>query len=210
MKSLRSKVTTPGGQPAYKQPEFIKPFAWVTSWHDLVTRVSSARSGYNATRKPGEALLDLDPGFEERLEHDFCEQNPRLPHIENGEAYGRFITREDMIRFLVTMKNWLAAGRPIVSQEEAERRATICCGDGIVPPCPYMVRVTGCFNCGEFAELIGMTAGSPMTSKDDKLQSCGVCACILKRAKIHMPLDVMDTRGLKFPDFCWQKDMEKR
>lgn len=205
MKSISSRHTTPGGPCAYQQPETGFRAEWVTSWQDFVCKVQAHRQGFNATKKPDQQELDQDPGWLERLEHDFCEQNPRLPHMVDGQAYGRFITIGDLKRFVVTMTKWALAGRPSVTQEEAERRATICAGGDGVPPCPYNVGAGGCFGCAEAGEFLNLVNGGGKTSKDSKLRACGICKCQLAGAKIWMPMEIMDVSGLEFPDFCWQK-----
>ena len=186
MKSIASKVTTPGGSPSYKQPETGEAFVWTHGWHGFLVEVEGHRRGYNATKAPDQTSLDLDPGWQERLEHEFCEQNPRIPALVDGQAVGRYMTLEDVARFTQELRGWVGAGASSVSQEEAERRAEICVG------CPYNIRVTGCLGCSQMAEFLNLIGGVQRTKHEDQLRHCGHCGCALT-ALIHWPLD-LDSR----------------
>jgi hypothetical protein len=209
MKSIRVRHTTPGGQPTYRQPETgfkvcwsggppeDKATNWSTTWTGLVTKVEIHRKASNATRKEGD-LLDIDPGWADRLEHDFCEQNERLPCLEDGKSPIRNMTLKDVFHFMEVMRKWIAEGRPSVPHEQAEKRAEICAD------CQFNIRAGGCLGCGHMADFINLVSGSKPTKHDDQLQHCAHCGCANK-AMVHFPLAMMAGEDLsKHPSFCWK------
>lgn len=134
---------------------------------------------------------DLAPGWEDRLEHDVVEQNPELDAK-------RPISFDDVKRCANTLKQWHDAGSPLVTVEEAERRAAICV------TCPKNRRVHGCMGCSAAGTVLEWIVGERKTSQDEKLKQCIVCGCNLS-TKLLFPLEVTDSTGLRFPDWCWAK-----
>lgn len=111
--------------------------------------------------------------------------------------YSRKCTAVDLRRFLKSMTKWAVKGAPLVTQKEAERRASICSG------CDENKQVPGCATCTASAKLLKFLRRSQSTSKDDKLKGCDVCCCELK-TKVWFPLDAIDNNKLKYPPHCWQ------
>ena len=108
-----------------------------------------------------------------------------------------------------TLSSWVVKGRPLVSQEEADRRAEIC------STCQFNVSPSGCTGCsmGTLREVINSLVGNKITKDDAKLQSCSICGCALK-AKVWVPLDIIQRflpKAMKeeLPGHCWVGGGEK-
>lgn len=86
----------------------------------------------------------------------------------------------------------------LVSQEEAERRASICAA------CPQQISTSGCWGCKGIAGMLPAIAGARKTSYDMQLKACGVCGCY-NAVSVHIPLEVQQDANLEFPDHCWKK-----
>jgi hypothetical protein len=105
----------------------------------------------------------------------------------------------EILRFLRTIWDWgTMKGFHFVPMEEAERRAAICAN------CPMNTQVSGCLGCTGVAALIRRIQGTHKTSRDRELHACNVCGCELK-VKVLVPDDVIDNRGLEYPEWCWQR-----
>jgi hypothetical protein len=106
------------------------------------------------------------------------------------------ITVGDVIEGMKSFLKWFSEGKPFVSQSEAERRADIC------SRCYLNVHVEGCSSCHEIAENLTRKVA---TSLDSKLDSCGICKCLL-RAKVHFRMQDIGTSHQKLyrqvPQ-CW-------
>lgn len=75
---------------------------------------------------------------------------------------------------------------PLVTQEEAERRAAIC------EPCPFNQQFTqqcGSTLCGALLEMANDITGNRTTPRDANLKSCQICKCFLRPA-VHVRLDI--------------------
>lgn len=182
MASLLNKKESPSGGFRYRQPESGEPFEGRT-WRQLVKKVRPHREAMG---------YDTSAGWEDRLEAEVLEQNPQL------EA-PRTITLDDLARCANTLKNWYEAGKPLVTEAEAERRAAICVS------CTQNRKVASCFGCVAAGTVLAWAVGERKTSQDDKLRQCGVCLCNLS-TKLLFPLEVTDNTGLKYPDWCWAKE----
>lgn len=129
----------------------------------------------------------------------WCQQHPKA-RCGDKDAPARTFGIEDLKRFANSMGQWVvkvASGESAwVEQGEAERRALICAD------CPNNQDIVCGWCAGSPLPVIANHLGGRHTSSDDKLKSCSVCLCQLK-AKVHMPLEVMDTAGLDVPSFCW-------
>lgn len=140
--------------------------------------------------------IPVPENWKEVVADEICTQ---LPHCNCREAGvpERYMTLEDVARFGVTLKNWLASGGAFVPQEEADRRAAIC------RKCPENRPVGMCLGCSATLRWMAERVGWPSTKVDPELQSCAICSC-LNRLKVHVPLGVIDNKGLEYPSFCWQ------
>jgi len=90
-----------------------------------------------------------------------------------------------------TLMAWVTTaaigGNPYCSQEEAEKRAAKCA------TCFANKRSGGCITCGLgnlIRALMAESTDTGTTSKDDLLQSCLVCGCLLQK-KVHIRGDII-------------------
>lgn len=109
-----------------------------------------------------------------------CEQvSPLLPNRRKVFSFGEVIQGT---RVMVTHK---LAGSPLVSDEEANRRAAICAG------CPnnisFQMPCGG--RCGELETVVNAIIGSRKTKHDGELRQCAICRCYLSAA-VYVPLDI--------------------
>lgn len=111
----------------------------------------------------------------------------------------------DIARGTRTILNFKLAGSPLVSQEEADRRAAICstCYLNV----PFRMPCAGM--CGELLEVVEKVVGGVRTQNHNDLNACAACKCSLV-AKVHVPLEIIkktesDDINALYPDFCWCK-----
>lgn len=94
-------------------------------------------------------------------------------------------------RFLSAMVAWGIKGGS-VTQEEAERRASICAG------CKFNVQIDDaalCLGCFGLAARVMQIIGDRRSKLDDSLQFCGACGCSLKVVPF-VPLDILNRAHL--------------
>lgn len=94
---------------------------------------------------------------------------------------------------------WIGSGREVVSEKEAQRRASICF------TCPLNQRSEGCLPC---SILYGMIEKAiPKHRQIEGLEICSSCKCSLK-AKVHLPMNVIEEsnrgRDIQPVAWCWQ------
>jgi hypothetical protein len=147
-------------------------------------------------------------GFEKEIEEQIClnhpdeceSDDPRMPRRKQ-------LGVSDIIRGSRVMLSFYQAGKPLVSREEAERRAQICmkCNFNaeFSRPCSGL--------CGELKDVVGVILNHTGTQYDPHLKSCHVCACF-NAAQIWVPWEILD-KGLT-PEMreqfelvprCWKK-----
>lgn len=141
--------------------------------------------------------IEIPQDWQAVIRQEICEQRPDIECREIGEPE-TFVTVDDIARFGATAKNWLTDGGKWVNRNEAERRAAICAG------CQFNKPVKLCFGCSATLSWLAHRIGWPETSKDAELSSCKRCKCLLK-LKVHMPLNVLDDKGVEYPEWCWAK-----
>lgn len=87
-----------------------------------------------------------------------------------------------------------------VSQEEADRRATICA------KCPKNVdqQVNFCIGCyaRSLVSKVNDLLGSKRTAHDEKLKTCSACGCDLK-LKTWIPKSGVADKTIDWPTHCW-------
>ncbi len=125
--------------------------------------------------------------FEAEVEQWVCEDhpqecrehNPAIPRQPREIAMGALLQGTK-----VMLAHWLA-GRPIVSKEEATRRASICikCRYNV----PFRMPCSGW--CGELLSIVERVIGGATTPHDQELKSCFICNCHLKPA-VWTELDI--------------------
>lgn len=153
--------------------------------------------------------LPIPMDFEDRVEEWVCLNHPNecQQYVENLPLRPRSLGWMDVLRGTkVMLKHW-TKGRPLVSQEEADRRGKICAA------CPLNGKIQyGCLGlCGELAELLKTVAGSLRTPHDEALQSCGICHCF-NRVSVWIELDVQWSAlndemksACNSLEWCWKK-----
>ena len=103
----------------------------------------------------------------------------------------------DKGNFIFSMKKWMMTGGAVVSDDEAERRASICA------VCPHNSEAVGCSKCQQILPKVMSLIGGRTTSYHDQLESCDRCACSLK-AKVWLPMKVVaGGKVLTLPKKCW-------
>jgi hypothetical protein len=149
---------------------------------------------------------DISDGWQERFQSDYCTQNglENTQWCQDEKYYAPDESRplhwSDIQRFLFSMIQWVAGGRKLVEQDEAERRAAICA------TCPKNVDLhIACPSCVKLDALIAETKGDRATSLDASLRNCEVCRCFLP-TKVWYPTEAIAKKGLSFPEWCWSKD----
>jgi len=128
----------------------------------------------------------------------FCESDEPMHTVD-----GVTLNSSDIIRGTRTILAFKLAGSPLVSDEEAARRAEICAY------CPMNVQFRNpCSGvCGELLEIVESIVGTKPTPKNGDLHACAVCKCSLP-AKIWLPEDILrkyepDSIGAAYPSNCW-------
>jgi hypothetical protein len=160
--------------------------------------VQKAHLFANNREIPATLEADMQKQLCETLPPGFCfYDDPDRPRPLTALSY------DDVVSGLKTFARWIGSGCKYVPQTEAERRATIC------TRCYLNVNVQGCAGCQKAVQEV---VRNRATKQDALLRTCAVCRCFL-RAKVHFPIDTLDTASHKvqqmYPDFCWlNKDSE--
>lgn len=186
----------------YKQPHSEREFGYPSlKWHMKEIRIH--REAMHAMGH-GNDLYDLAPGWQNRLLNEICVQmDGDCPCEEydpdTGKPTRKWLGVTDVRRWWNTVKDWRSQGRPFVEESEAIRRADIC------KKCIKNQRVEACMGCAGILGEVSTFLSGMKTIQDDDLHVCTQCHCFL-RAKVWLPLDVVDNTGAEFPDWCWQKE----
>lgn len=197
MLKLTDYSSLPPGEYRYTQPETGFKIQ-ARSWSQMLQKVHSHRVANIG--------CDIEAGWQERLEHDYCLQN-NLDGTSwcSDEKYyapdkNRPLHWSDIQRFLFFMAQWIMAGRPLVEQQEAGRRAAICVD------CPENIDLhVACPSCVKLDALIAEVKGDKATSLDSRLKNCMVCRCH-NGTSVWAPNEFMSTKGLEYPAHCWKRE----
>lgn len=187
---INNRVCPPDGF-RYVFPEDGFPaHAWTyNDWLD-VARDHCQANGYDipdlAQRMEEQLCKTLEPGW---CNYD----DPDRPRATTVMGW------RDVLHGTQQMADWLLHGAKFTTQEEADRRASICA------KCYLNVNVSGCAACHALVETVVKDAHSKY---DPFLKACAACKCLL-RAKVHFPMDVLDSESLRvqelYPEHCWLK-----
>lgn len=114
--------------------------------------------------------------WREQAEHQLCMLLPPGWCVhETGEAAQGLVntrlTMGDLFRGMEVLMRIAASPDPLVTQEEADRRAAICGG------CPINIHIPGCAPCMKIPDMVASIAGAKTTKYDYLLKSCGICKC---------------------------------
>lgn len=146
-------------------------------------------------------------GFAAEVERECCRQKPDHCQPCNVKLHPRRLTFQDLLTGTSSMLSFMAAGSPLVSAAEAERRAGICA------KCPFNVEYsTPCGGiCSSLKNLVKSIIGNAATSRDADLRSCYICGCFL-RSSVWVPVDLQlkplsekQRQTLAAVPHCWKK-----
>lgn len=142
---------------------------------------------------------------------DSCEDvDPNVPPRPSRMGIGDVVLGTKVAFNVLLNKAAAAIGvgeSPIVSREEAERRAAICAA------CVYNQPISGVCGspCGPLKELVRATIGTAKTSRDGELRSCFICKCFLAIsvwvdiATQLGPMDDQTRARFKTVKGCWKR-----
>jgi len=195
--TLPNTHVSPPGEWAYRVPQtgqFFRGSNWPQLQEQLLAHYRA--TGYSAPADLFEAVEDF-----------ICANNPDYCHSEASslkQALSQLShSFTNVLTGTKTLTSWVAKGRPFVSQEQAEARATVCVG------CQFNTEPQGCSGCnqGVLRDAISLVIGKKGTSKDGQLSSCRICSCAIK-VKVWLPLaSITDHMPLErqhaLPDHCW-------
>lgn len=171
-----------------------------TTFDMLVARVSKYRKVNG---------IPIGLGFESELESVVCDKYP-VECRETDQTIPpapRTISYRELLTGTMVMVSMLKAGRPLVSQEEANRRAGICrkCIQQVefTKPCGGL--------CPELKRIVTTIVGVQKIAEYGDLKSCNICGCYLTAA-IWIPLEIQiqplpDHVKMQFEKIphCWKK-----
>lgn len=130
----------------------------------------------SATRYRKANGIPIGLGFEDEVEECCCEEKPdECINTDPNRPTMRNLTVTDVIVGTRVMMAQLTSGTPLVSREEAERRAKICIA------CPWnrwFAKPCGGI-CGELRDLVAKITNNVGTQYDSQLNSCNICGCFL-------------------------------
>ena len=112
---------------------------------------------------------------------------------------------DDVVNGTKTLAAWVASGFPLVEQEVAEARASICTA------CYANVSIPGCTSCVNFAQVVSEVVGRKELKTDQFLEnkSCAYCRCA-SQVNVWIPVEV-SRHGLsqefleQAPEHCWKR-----
>jgi hypothetical protein len=159
--------------------------------------------------------IPLPSDWKERVEDSICRSMPESwCYYQDSDAPAPrppTLTAESVLKgiaSLATMVKEVVRGDSIyVSQEEAERRASIC------SRCNLNQGIGVCMGCGAMkavTDLASNIRGGRSTSYDFKLQNCSVCGCrndtiVHISKKVLLSGEKTETTEAR-PSWCWVKN----
>lgn len=198
MPTLLEQDQVPPGGWRYRVPEtgFVIN-AW--SWNALLPKIEAHyRSNALAVPNDLEALV-VKYACDTYAK---CEEAGVLNKVARNVFKGFHVT--DVIRFTQTFWDALKRGEK-VSQDEANRRASICAG------CQFNQTPDGCTGCNSrtVKSLVATISQAGVTPHDSRLQSCRFCGCFIQ-SLIWYPLDTLqkftdESENAELPSHCWKK-----
>lgn len=156
--------------------------------------------------------IALEDGWEAEAEDKLCRVLPPgwCKYEDGGKPQTYLNVRiglKDLQRGAEILVEIISHPDPLVSQEEADRRARICAN------CPANTAVSGCFSCFSISELIANVKGARKTVADSVLKNCAPCKCPL-RSMVWVKDEVLAKSiteehhaQYQMLDWCWKKDI---
>lgn len=139
------------------------------------------------------------PDLGKQIEHALCSRLAGDTNCGPCSKAKQTLGFSSIVRWVRAMYQFAKDNKfQLVSEEEAERRASICAA------CPQQISTSGCWGCKGIAGMLPAIAGARKTSYDMQLKACGVCGCY-NAVSVHIPLEVQQDASLEFPDYCWKK-----
>lgn len=147
-------------------------------------------------------------GFVQEVEKACCQAKPDHCVPCDPVLHPRRLTFGDVMTGTQSMLRFIVAGRPLVTGDEAERRAAICA------KCPFNVPFsTPCGGiCDSLKKMVQAVVGAVTTSQDHALKSCYFCGCFLQSA-VWLPVDIQlkpltqaQKDKLNSVPNCWKKE----
>lgn len=178
--------------------------------HAETGHVSDARDWYSwmtackAHRRANGLPIPAD--FAATAEEQLCEQLPPEWCAQEQEGASRVDTGfslSDVTDWIKAVATRFFTSQPLVSQDEANRRARIC------SQCNYNMDAGGCGGgCAKLVKYLTPGMLTKFTPFDGLLKACGVCRCAL-RVMVHFPLSVLESNETSekqdlFPSWCWR------
>jgi hypothetical protein len=194
MRIPTSPHLVPQGSWSYKDPDSGVPFkhAHIDA---LIADVRRHRIANN---------LEVGGSWMVRFYDGLCEQNPAAPCHTAGEKE-HYINGDNISSFLLTLLRQRESGKQQVSQEEYDRRLSICLR------CKMLGNV-GCSSCGSFGRVLQrVVAGVKVPDSVAPGKACLACGCTIS-GKAAYPLEVLKAvdaeLGLTpaYDSSCWMKE----
>lgn len=200
MATLRSKNTVPPRGFAFIVPE-SKLTITEESLDSLVLKVIQHRVHIGTTPTDYETVeLEIQRQICSRLTESECRSEGISDEwVPIKDAVG-IPSPKAILGFSKAAIEWVASGRDLVPQSEAQRRREICI------KCSLNISVGGC-KCSLFYKAVAKAI--PPERRFPGLGVCIACSCSLT-AKVNLPMNVIREsnkgRALDFPGYCWQNE----
>ena len=182
---LASKLVRPPGKWRYRVAETGQTF--VGSTMDELLRMLGKHCSIHHLPMPTEEQIEDQICFELGADaKDWCmDSSGMAPTIPPHSPDCAGLSLQSVKQATFTLVHSALRGSS-VTQEEAERRASICVD------CTQNREVPGCKGCagGALRSLVTSIARNRATSMDDRLFTCCICGC-LNKAKLWIDLDII-------------------
>lgn len=148
--------------------------------------------------------LPIPADFASRAEDQLCgELPPTWCKQSGGSTVDTGFSLGDVVDWIKAVANRFVSGQPLVSQEEANRRARICV------QCPLNIDAGGCGSCSKAVSFLTPGMASRSTPYDSDLKNCAICKCF-NRVQAFFPLSALlanetPEKEALYPAFCWKQ-----
>ena len=175
---LRSRGVIPHGGYFHVLDPLTGVRSSAVHWDHLVSKVRDER-------KANGAPIGLE--LEDEIEAWACLSHPdEVQVVDPRMPKLRSFNLDDVIRGTQVLAAFKLAGSPLVSQQEANRRAAVCA------KCPLNVSYSqSCSICGKIEAVVMSVVGNVSTPSNQQLYSCAICSCALKAA-VHLPNSILN------------------
>lgn len=146
-------------------------------------------------------------GWREQYVDLMLQQRPDIPQEDDSLPPSRVATSDDAVRFLKTLWVAMKDGAKPVSEEEQDRRASICLS------CPKR-GVVNCYGgCGAIASMMADLVIGSKSKRIPELfkQHCVCCGCELASLTTY-PIEVLakvegdiNFKASEYPEACWKR-----